>query len=430
MKTANRRESVRDSNSSFLRPVITVQNIILYQLSRHPHTGTVLKPKDIYKLFEGIMDAKFKLDSFDEKQSSPLRSLTDFTLDFLYLINEKKSLTLKHAASLVKSIEKMRTEGDPYCELFSKLLELTEPGACPIDLGVFLVKARMAFQETMVRGKGKLSKSDGEVGGKITFAEVADLVLTVFREERDVGEQVLDRIQLPDVEPIEKVRLLFCGKLAKAGRDLKYFWVQADSQKMGSIGLPVFVRTCRLSLEMNLSQSNCELLWTSLTDSDSLSYSQLTSLDFKSLSARAYSKALSISKLTFLSCVIDQYWAMREQELSRLQQIFLQYDTNGDGVLTLKEFGELINSLEAGTPPSVTVQMFREALEIDESAANPDAMSPQSFCEVVFKHELGGFGKNVFRSRLEHVFATKAEAPKTPPEKGKRKKAKGSKAKS
>jgi len=396
-KSGSLRESVQ------LHPHLRIQNIILYQLNRHPHIGHVMKPKAVYKLFEGVMDAKFKLDKFDEQQGSESRSLTEFTLDYLYLLNETKTQTLKSAANLVKSIEKMRTEGDKYAGLFHRLLELEEADRCPIELGLFIVKARMAFHELVIRGKGKIAKADIDVGGRVSFAEASDLVFSLFREDREVGEAVLGRIQLPDIDLTDKSRLIFCGKLGKVGRDLKYFFVQADSQKNGSINFAVFAKTCRFALEMNLSPENAILLWNSLTAADSLTYAQLTSLDFKGLASKAHGKQFAVSKLALLTCIIEQFWELRAIDLLRLQAIFLKYDTNGDGVLTFREFSELIDSLEAGRPPSAVVQMFREALELDENVANPDAMSPSAFCEVVLRHQLGGFGKSVFHSKLLHM---------------------------
>lgn len=406
-KTASKSDSLRESVQ--LHPHIRIQNIILYQLNRHPHIGHIMKPKAVYKLFESVMDAKFKLDKFDEQQGSSPRSLTEFTLDYLYLLNETKTQTLKSAANLVKSIEKMKADGDKYAGLFHRLLELEEADICPTELGLFIVKARMAFHELVIRGKGKIAKADIDVGGRVSFAEAADLVFALFREDREVGEAVLSRIQLPDIDLTDKSRLIFCGKLGKIGRDLKYFFVQADSQKNGSINFAVFSKTCRITLEMNLSSENAVLLWNSLTAADSLTYAQLTNLDFKGLSSKAHGKQFAVSKLVLLTCIIEQFWELRATDLQHLQAIFLKFDTNGDGVLTFKEFSELIDSLETGRPPSAVVQMFREALELDENVANPDAMSPSAFCEVILRHQLGGFGKSVFHSKLLHMQGEESE---------------------
>ena len=406
-----------------IHPFLPIQNIILSQLNKHPHIGHVLKPKDVYKLFENLLDAKFKLDKYNEEQDISPRSFPEFTLDYLYLINETKMMSLKHAAAVVKSVEKMRNDGDLYAGLFWRLMELGETEKCNVELGLFVVKVRMAVQELVLKGKKKIPKADMDVGGRISFSDTCDLIYTVFKEDREMGEAVLDRIPLPDTDNTDKSKLIFCGRLGKIGRDLKYFFVQADSQKNGSITFPVFSKTCRNTLEMNLSPENALLLWNSLTTSDTLAYSQVTALDFKGLSSKANGKQLSISKLTILTSVIDQYWQQREVDLQHLQSVFLKYDANGDGVLTLKEFAEVIESMESGLVTSAVVQIFREALELDESVANPDAMSPTAFCEVILKHQLGGIGKNVFQSKLQHLFVQAEEEEKT----GKQRKKKGKK---
>ena len=68
------------------------------------------------------------------------------------------------------------------------------------------------------------------------------------------------------------------------------------------------------------------------------------------------------------------------EDYSKLLQIFDKFDDNGDGVLTLDEFTELIKTLEPEKDDFFVVRMFRKALELEMDIDNVDKMSPDAFC--------------------------------------------------
>jgi Ca2+-binding EF-hand superfamily protein len=52
--------------------------------------------------------------------------------------------------------------------------------------------------------------------------------------------------------------------------------------------------------------------------------------------------------------------------------VFIDFDENGDGVLTLDEFKELIKSLEGNMPIDKIIQLFNEALDSSENEVAPE----------------------------------------------------------
>lgn len=72
--------------------------------------------------------------------------------------------------------------------------------------------------------------------------------------------------------------------------------------------------------------------------------------------------------------------------------IFIKFDINNDGVLTLEEFTELVRSLEPKKGETDVVQLFRKALEFEVNEENLDVMSPSAFCEMALEVNLGGYG--------------------------------------
>ena len=58
-------------------------------------------------------------------------------------------------------------------------------------------------------------------------------------------------------------------------------------------------------------------------------------------------------------------------------QKFVEFDDNGDGVLTFKEFEELINNLEGKMDRDSISELFNETLEMDERVTDLDQMNPE-----------------------------------------------------
>jgi hypothetical protein len=79
-----------------------------------------------------------------------------------------------------------------------------------------------------------------------------------------------------------------------------------------------------------------------------------------------------------------------------LLKIFIDFDENGDGVLTLDEFRELIKAIEVNMPMEKIIQLFNEALDStnneEESNNDSDKMAPESFVETILRNKIGGFG--------------------------------------
>lgn len=78
---------------------------------------------------------------------------------------------------------------------------------------------------------------------------------------------------------------------------------------------------------------------------------------------------------------------------------FIDFDENGDGVLTLEEFKELMKSLE-GVPSNQmsgerVLTLFKEALELSNQIMDEgpsDKISPECFVQTIVKNKIGGYG--------------------------------------
>ena len=110
-----------------------------------------------------------------------------------------------------------------------------------------------------------------------------------------------------------------------------------------------------------------------------------------------------ISLVSLLKRMLLEWEVYQSRLRKRLLKTFIDFDANGDGVLVLDEFKELMRSLEPSVTNERIIVLFNEALEMSDDDSDPDKMSPQCFVETVIKHRLGGHGADFLD--LTHVLS-------------------------
>ena len=116
-----------------------------------------------------------------------------------------------------------------------------------------------------------------------------------------------------------------------------------------------------------------------------------------------------ISLIVLLNRMLNEWERFQTHLRKRLLKTFIDFDSNGDGVLVLDEFRDLMRNLEGPNIPNERViVLFNEALEMSSTNnygghekddpskpinnSDPDKMSPQCFVEAVIRNRLGGYG--------------------------------------
>mmetsp|Transcript_21236 Transcript_21236/g.20389 ORF Transcript_21236/g.20389 Transcript_21236/m.20389 type:complete len:121 (+) Transcript_21236:1627-1989(+) len=112
-----------------------------------------------------------------------------------------------------------------------------------------------------------------------------------------------------------------------------------------------------------------------------------------------------------LARILEEYEIYQNRQRKQLLKVFIDFDENSDGVLTLDEFRELIKSLEGQMPMDKMIQLFNEALDSSENSLNKlrhpnfdeeeeeensDKMQPEAFVEMIIRNKIGGYGKEPF----------------------------------
>jgi len=81
-----------------------------------------MEPEKVIKLFEKLLDEKYKADLIDMQIGKDPRTLAKYLIDYLYKQVGLKSLVLKQLSSLTISLENLSNEDRPYAKLFCRML--------------------------------------------------------------------------------------------------------------------------------------------------------------------------------------------------------------------------------------------------------------------------------------------------------------------
>ena len=375
----------------------TPPSLLQRELAKVPKHQPPMSESALFRFAEQVFEEKFKLDVFREEQGQKYDSLPEFLLSYLYAMSGLKSVVWKTLSSVMGAMEKVAGTESPYGRLICKLLAVYDCGAVPLELEVFLTKAQAAF----TRIYPAYLKVYPEQGGSVPLVELSDLVSLLFPGRWDTIGRILDLCCPSELSDTETVGLLICGKLGKLGRDMKYFFIQMDTEKCGSVHFRAFVEGVRHVLGVGIRPEKLKKYWAGF-ETDRLAFTHLAAVNIKELASKAASKAALVTRSQLLTAIIQEYDFLRTLEIQRLIGTFHTSDINGDGILTLDEFSDLIRSIDpAASLPSIAV-LFSKALEKDTvDDSNVDCMSPEAFCRVAIEEKLGGAGNFGFELRLE-----------------------------
>ena len=369
------------------------------ELERIQRRQPPMSESAVFRFLEQTMEEKFKLDVFRETAEQPYDPLPDFLLSHLYTQSGLKSVVGKTLSGLLGGLEKMAGNAHPYGRLLCRFLGIFDCGSIPSDLEVFLTKTQAAF----CRAYPTYLKANADMGGSAPLVEISDLLSLLFSSRWDSAGRVLAACKPPDLPEPDMVGILICGKLGKLGRDLKYLFVQIDTEKCGTVTYRQFAEGVRHVLGVPLTTGEMEGFWGGF-QTERMTFQQLSTISFKELTQKAESKQALVTRLDLLTAIIHEYEYLHSIEHDRLLSIFRKNDTNGDGILTLDEFRDLVKVLDPhATPPSI-VLLFRKALDYvpdNPDEVNIDAMLPEVFCRVAIEQRLGGAGKLGFDVKMK-----------------------------
>jgi len=343
---------------------------------------------NLFKLFEIAMADKLKSDLSENEQGRPAKNMAEFMLDFLFMQQGLKSLVIKSLAALLNGLEVLASKGHPYGVLFCRSLGVFVDRPFDNQLNAFLVRARAEFNDLQKSYKVGSGKGEVEYGGSALIVDIAERLLLLFPTYRHIAYEVVERVVMAGMTDFDKSCVVFCGRLAKIGRDFKLFFIQADPQKTGTMDESAFCSCAQGTFEICLSRPRLLEIYRYLTPGK-LRTADILKLPFKDWASKALGKSAMVTKCDFLTILAEIYWQEEDKLRSKLISTF--ENRHSVGLLSgLSAFKALLQTIEPDIPDPIAAHLYREALDLAAGdAEDPDAVTKAAFCEISLRYRLG-----------------------------------------
>jgi Ca2+-binding EF-hand superfamily protein len=168
-----------------------------------------------------------------------------------------------------------------------------------------------------------------------------------------------------------------CHKIAKMGKDVKFIYTALDEDGNGSLDPEEILTGLKDKFSIYFSEEEAVKLCKYLDEDGS---GDVDLEEFKSkVSYDCYNNwyhLYTITQMRFVELLLQEWDAYMQRTHQKLMQKFVEFDDNGDGVLTFEEFEQLINNLEKSMDRNRISELFNETLEMDERDADLDKMNP------------------------------------------------------
>lgn len=339
----------------------------------------------------------------------------------LKTIAVKNLISLKDGLGTISKQYKKDNPGRiPYSQLLTTIMGLeNDEGGLSFnqDQVNLIVKARPIWQEAQDQFKKSIqvkrniklsdfSLFDLQTGGTCSVLEVIDVFTTWCIKDKELLNSFIPTItadipkDIKDNEKaVEKFLLNFsmikiCHKIARLGKDVKFIYSALDEDGSGSLDPGEILNGLKEKFSIFFSPPEAENLCKFLDEDGS---GDVDLEEFKAkVSYETYNNSYHLYTITeqrYLELLLQEWEAYIKRTNDKLMKKFVEFDDNGDGVLTFEEFEQLISNLEKSMTRDGISELFNETLEMDEKAVDLDKMNPDCFCEMAFKYKLGGLGK-------------------------------------
>lgn len=352
---------------------------------------------NVFKLFELAMYEKLKSDMSEMEQNRTPKSMCEFMLDFLFMQQGLKTLVMKSLGALLNALELLANRQHPYGLLFCRILNVFADKPFDNTLNSFLVRARAQFSDLQKTYKAASPKSEQEYGGSALLIDVSERLMSLFPQHHYLAYEIMGRLTVSGLTDFDKSCILFCGRLAQVGRDVKIFFMQADPQKSGEINEEDYIKCAQDAFEICLNREKLMEIYRFLTP-NKLRFADIQKLPFKEWVLKGQSKNISVTKCNWLTAIAEEYWLEEERLQSKLEAAYDRLCQKG--IRSLADFQRVTNDLEPSTPTDATVHLYREALELSmDGCDDPDLVTKSAFCEVGLRYRLGSEGLRAFSSQ-------------------------------
>ncbi|OMJ93950.1 hypothetical protein SteCoe_3009 [Stentor coeruleus] len=395
-------QSENSASSSFLsvQEMFVVESISDFDVRNNFLLDKVMRMKkeppmiyaNLWKLMEGLMEEKAKVDKLDLALKRKPRHIAEFTMDFLLSHYGLQSLANKQLKAMTMSLEELNKVNHPYGVLFCRLLGLFHPRPISLDLSVYLLAVQHLFNAIALSNKATKFANHYEIlqyGGHASIVDVMELIMKVCKNNRAVGERVIFSIHKESEYKLEIALLKVCGTMAKTGKKPKHFFDLLDNNSTNSLDYHEFVDGIRYTLGIWITQEEAEAIcaYIDLNSNGVITMDEwVTRVDFNMYMQKIYAKESLVTKVQVLNAFIEEFELEMIEDYNKLRQ------TIKIRSLDQIEFENYMRMVEPCLKDHEIIKMFEDIRSIERTKN----VSPEGFCIAVLKNKLGGYGIGSF----------------------------------
>ncbi|CAI2362930.1 unnamed protein product [Moneuplotes crassus] len=403
-----------------------LKNIVRYMNNNKKEKILPMPEGTALKLISELLSERLKNDIEAEKANKKTKTLPNYILDQLSMKFGLKTIAVKNLISLrellantSKSFKKKNPDKMPYAQLLLSIFgfESSPEVQYSQEQVNLIIKAKPLWMEAQEHCKKtikirknsaftNLSLVDLQVGGNCSLLEIIDVFTNWCNKDKELLASFIPKLtpEIPkdiagNPHEIEQFYIDFslvkiCHKAAKLGKTIQYMHDELDEDGDGTLDADEILNGLREKFNIFFGEEEAKklhALFEEEAESGAGEKSRLNSL-WSSYSEKCYD-LYRITELRFFELLIDEWDDYLKRTNEKLMKVFVEFDDNGDQVLSFEEFEQLINHLEKSMTRDQISEIFNETLEMDEKSEDLDKMNPDCFCEMALSYKLGGYGE-------------------------------------
>lgn len=354
-------------------------------------TETPLLSQQTFKLMEDILERKYEADLSARLRHSRPKPVPVFALEHLKRTIGNQKLAQKTLGQALICLLRHMREGQPYAELFCKLLNIGVSDPISLELGVFIVKVRADFTKFTENYYRELPDNQAAVdleGGRAFLVDIISYIYDLFDKDPKSGELALKLIKPQDV-PIEQyVMFKICHKMAKTGVNAEGTFELIDTNKTGVIEQEEFTESLRKVLELWVSPEDIYESFAELSNFQPVLRRKafLEKLNFKQYLQDGLSERYSITRARFLNVLVEVS-ALRERQIA--SELFNLLGS--DSTISQQQFSSVVASVDPSVEAERAEWLWQKAEELSAGSVNAKAV-----VRTLLRHRVGEYAESPF----------------------------------
>lgn len=390
-------------SSVSIQELMIIESLAELDIRRNPLLEVVSKIKreppmsysNVWKLFENMMQEKYKLDRLETAVGRTPRPMIDYILDFVYLQYGLKSLANKQLKALMTSLEELNKLNHPYGTIFSRLLGVFHQRPLNSNLAVYIMVANELFNSYSSKARSSLGSFAQhyelqQYGGQCSIVDAMEIIMKLCKNQRDRGERIILSLKKDTDHKIDMIIIKICGTMFKMNKNSDFFLEIFNLGEEIRIDYHEFVDAIRIKLNIWVTQEEAEDLC-AFIDEDavgSISYEEWKSkIVFDKYLELANSSVAAITKAQLFNALIEEYEIEIVQEYNELRQ------TIRISQLDEKQFNKYIKEIDPTLEEHDIARLYEEARSQDMDLKG---VSAETLCLIVLKRKIGGYGIGMF----------------------------------